>query len=58
MSDRILLVDKEALRKLPVWKPNLVITDLCMPEMDGMELLGEIRKMFPNMDVIMIFVFQ
>ncbi len=26
------------------WKPDLVITDLSMPEMNGIELCGEIRK--------------
>ncbi|HEU4724170.1 MAG TPA: chemotaxis response regulator protein-glutamate methylesterase [Candidatus Eisenbacteria bacterium] len=35
---------REALEKLPVVKPDLVILDYEMPEMDGMETLKEIRK--------------
>jgi DNA-binding response OmpR family regulator len=33
---------KEALRQLEVDKPNLIILDIVMPVMDGMETLGQI----------------
>ena len=35
---------REAVEKIPVVKPDLVILDYEMPEMDGMETLTEIRK--------------
>jgi two-component system chemotaxis response regulator CheB len=35
---------KEALEKIPIVKPDLVILDYEMPEMDGMETLKEIRR--------------
>ena len=35
---------REALEKIPIVKPDLVILDYEMPEMDGMETLKEIRK--------------
>ena len=35
----------EALRKFEAQPPDLVITDLAMPEMDGLELTQAIRKM-------------
>lgn len=36
---------KEALVKLTGSKPDLVVTDLNMPEMDGITLIKELRKM-------------
>lgn len=42
-----------ALEKLPVLKPDLVILDVEMPEMDGLETLAEIRKRQPRLPVIM-----
>src|SRR5688500_14691956 len=44
---------KEALAKIEEWYPDIVITDLVMPEMDGLELVGEIRKRFPLVPVIL-----
>jgi len=43
---------REALEKIPVVKPDLVILDYEMPEMDGMETLKEIRKMVGGPKVI------
>lgn len=33
---------------------NTVVTDLKMPKMDGLELLGHIRKKYPHIPVVMI----
>jgi CheY-like chemotaxis protein/anti-sigma regulatory factor (Ser/Thr protein kinase) len=44
---------KEALAKIEESLPDLVITDLVMPELDGLELVGEIRKRFPLVPVIL-----
>jgi DNA-binding response OmpR family regulator len=38
------LSGKEAIRKLPDVNPSIIILDLLMPEMDGMETLEEIQK--------------
>jgi len=40
---------KDALEQIGENKPDLVILDLMMPEMDGMETLAEIKKI-PEMD--------
>ncbi|MDD2891112.1 MAG: sigma-54 dependent transcriptional regulator [bacterium] len=45
---------KEALEHFKKDSPNLVITDLKMPEMDGLTLLSEIMKVSPGVPVIMI----
>lgn len=42
-----------ALDKLPTAKPDLIILDVEMPEMDGLETLAEIRKRHPRLPVIM-----
>jgi two-component system chemotaxis response regulator CheB len=43
---------REALEKIPVVRPDLVILDYEMPEMDGMETLKEIRKLAGGPKVI------
>lgn len=43
----------EALDKIRQNKFNLVITDLKMPKMDGIQLLEEIKKINPGLEVIM-----
>ena len=42
-----------ALERLAALKPDLVILDVEMPEMDGLETLAEIRKRQPRLPVIM-----
>ncbi len=44
----------EALSRLSMLRPNVVITDLFMDEMDGMALLSEIHRGNPLMPVIML----
>ena len=44
----------EALTKIERSPPDVVITDLQMPEMDGLELTGAIRDSFPLVPVILM----
>lgn len=48
---------REALALLEQEPPDLVLTDLHMPEMDGLELTVEIRKSFPLVPVILMTAF-
>lgn len=41
----------DAIRATP---PDLVLTDLLMPEMDGLELTGAIREQFPSVPVVLM----
>jgi len=45
---------REGLQLIKQQKPDLIITDIMMPEMDGLELLMEIRKQHLEIPVIAI----
>ncbi len=45
---------EEALKKMEDKEYDVVITDLMMPKISGMELLGIIREKYPEISVIMI----
>ncbi len=44
----------DALDKIRKAEPNLVVTDLQMPEMDGLELVDALRRERPHLPVILI----
>ena len=43
----------QAIEKYTALKPSLVIMDITMPNMDGIQALKEIKKMDPNAKIIM-----
>src|SRR5262245_57939867 len=45
---------QEALKKASVSRPALVITDLVMPEVDGMSLMNALQSELPRVPVIML----
>ena len=44
----------EALELVEKLKPNLILTDLQMPEMDGLELVDAVRRRFPSVPTILM----
>ena len=44
----------EALKLIRAEPPELVLLDIWMPEIDGLETLKRIRQQFPNLMVIMM----
>ena len=44
----------EALEDLPLAKPDIVIVDLLMPEMDGISFVKQARKILPDASYIML----
>ena len=44
----------EALKKIETESPDIVLLDIWMPGLDGIETLKEIKKSFPNIPVVMI----
>ena len=47
-----------ALESLQRCKPDVVISDLIMPHMDGKELCQEIRTQYPDVDVIFLSAYE
>lgn len=45
---------KSALAKIEVHLPDIILTDMHMPEMDGLELVSAVKNEFPNMPVILM----
>ena len=45
---------EQALAKLQGEEQDVVVLDLKMPGMDGMEVLNEIKKVYPNIQVIIL----
>ncbi len=48
------LSGEEALVKLPLFHPHLVVTDLRMGEMDGMKLCEQIQKKYQTLPIIIL----
>lgn len=44
----------EALERVQEWKPTILVSDLKMPRMDGLTLLGKLGKIQGNLAVIML----
>ena len=43
---------KEAIHQLSIQTPDLVITDILMPEVDGIELIMEVKREYPLLKII------
>src|SRR5210317_1476469 len=50
----VALNGEQALKKLDDQVPDVVVLDLKMPGIDGMEVLRRIRKAYPKVQVIML----
>jgi two-component system response regulator YesN len=45
---------KEALELIPELHPDILITDIRMPIMDGLELATQVRKLYPKIKIVII----
>lgn len=45
---------KEALKSINIFKPDIIVTDYIMPEMNGLEFIKELRKFDSKIPIILI----
>ncbi len=43
-----------ALKKIPLFKPDILVLDIEMPEMGGLEVLGSVKKEYPQLTVVLV----
>ncbi len=52
------LTGKEGLRRIRRQRYSMIISDLFLPDMDGFEIIKEVKKIYPELPVIMITAFS
>ncbi len=45
---------REVLEMLPIYKPDLILLDINMPKMNGLETIKYIKQSFPNIKIVML----
>lgn len=49
---------EDALRELPAIKPDVVLMDINLPRMNGIECVGKLKNRLPEVQVLMVTVFE
>ena len=49
---------EEALEKIPSKNPNVVLMDIKLPRMSGIQCVAELKKILPEVQVIMVTVYE
>lgn len=49
---------EEALKKIPAFQPEVVLMDIHLPGMNGIELTGRIKQELPDTQVIMVTIYR
>ncbi|MGH7979258.1 MAG: response regulator, partial [Limisphaerales bacterium] len=49
---------EEALKELPSVKPDVVLMDINLPGMNGVECVRHLRKLLPELQIIMLTVYE
>lgn len=49
---------EEAIRNLPKTRPDVVLMDIMMPHMTGIECASKVKELVPEIEIVMITVYQ
>jgi DNA-binding NarL/FixJ family response regulator len=49
---------EEALKEIPLLKPNVVLMDIQLPRMSGIRCVIELKKLIPELRVIMVSIYE
>jgi DNA-binding NarL/FixJ family response regulator len=49
---------EEGLKKIPLIKPDVVLMDIQLPGMSGIECVAELRRLMPSVNIIMVTVYE
>ena len=49
---------REAFEQIGKLKPDVVLMDLRMPEMDGVEAIGKIKEKYPNVNILVLTTYD
>ncbi|MBM7553886.1 response regulator transcription factor [Thalassobacillus pellis] len=49
---------KEALKLIEALQPHIILTDVVMPDMDGIELVREVKMQYPSIELIVLSSFE
>jgi DNA-binding NarL/FixJ family response regulator len=49
---------KKALLQLKEFTPDIIITDISMPEMNGIEFIKEVKKYYPGIKILVLSMFH
>ena len=48
----------EALKLVPKWEPDVVLMDIQMPEMSGVECTAQLKRLLPKLQIMMLTVYE
>jgi DNA-binding NarL/FixJ family response regulator len=49
---------EEALQQIPLWKPEVVVMDIHLPKMSGIECTRRLKELCPNSAVLILTVYE
>lgn len=49
---------EEAIKEIPTIEPDIVLTDINLPQKSGIECMGEIKEVCPEMQFIMLTIYE